>query len=126
MSFIKNNSFQDRRAAAAAAKKELLAKFAARPAADSPEMLAKQAERARIAAEREKRAAERERAKRAEAERLERERIAQVAAEEAAAEAARRAKEESDQALVKQLLDYEAELKSKRDARYAARKMRQR
>ncbi len=103
----------------------MIAKFKARPASDSPEMLAKQAERARIVAEREKRAAEREQAKRDEAERIERERIAQAAALEEAAEAARRAKEEGDQALRQQMLDYEANLKSKRDARYAARKARQ-
>ncbi len=87
-------------------------------------MLAKQAERARITAEREKRAAEREQAKREEAERREQERAAQAAAEEEAANAAKRAKEENDQALIKQMLEYEAELKSKRDARYAARKAR--
>lgn len=121
---MKNQSFQDRRAAAEAAKSALLEKFKARPASDSPEMLAKQAERARITAEREKRAAEREQAKREEAERREQERAAQAAAEEEAANAAKRAKEENDQALIKQMLEYEAELKSKRDARYAARKAR--
>lgn len=120
----KNNSFQDRVAASNAAKETLIAKFKARPASDSPEMVAKQAERMRIVAEREKRTAEREQVKREEAERIEREQIAQAAAVEEAAAAARLAKEEGDQALRKQMLDYEASLKSKRDARYAARKAR--
>jgi hypothetical protein len=108
---LKNESLEDRLAASKAAKQELLAKFKARPAADSPEMLAKQAERARIAEERDRRAAEQQEA---------------IAAAEAAAEAERIAKEEEDRAMVQQLLDYEAELKKKRDARYAARKARQR
>ncbi|MHB2263986.1 DUF6481 family protein [Aliihoeflea sp. PC F10.4] len=124
MSNVKNTSFQDRRAASDAAKSALVAKFKARPAADSPEMLAKQAERATIAAERLRRKEERDQAKREEAERVEQQRLAEAAAAEEAAGAARRAKEEADNALIKQMLDYEAEMKSKRDARYAARKAR--
>jgi hypothetical protein len=123
---LKNESLEDRLAASKAAKQELLAKFKARPAAGSPEMLAKQAERARIAEERDRRAAERKEQKRIEAERLKREQQEAIAAAEAAAEAERIAKEEEDRAMVQQLLDYEAELKKKRDARYAARKARQR
>lgn len=122
---ITNNNYQDRLAASNAAREALIAKFKARPANDSPEMLAKQAERARIAADREQRKAERQQAKREEAERIEREQVAQAAAAEEAVNEARRAKEESDKALVKQMMEYEAHLKSKRDARYAARKARQ-
>lgn len=121
---IRDNSFHDRRAAANTARDALIAKFKARPASDSPEILARKAERARIVAEREKRTAEREQAKRDEAERAQRDQIAQAAALEEAANAAQRAKEESAQTLRKQMLEYEAALKSKRDARYAARKAR--
>jgi hypothetical protein len=123
---LKNESLEDRLAASKAAKQEMLAKFKARPASDSPEMLAKQAERARIAEERDRRTAERKEQKRIEAERLKREEQEAIAAAEQAAEAERIAKEEEDRAMVQQLLDYEAELKKKRDARYAARKARQR
>lgn len=125
MSIIKNDRFQDRRAAADTARKALIARFKNRPASDSPEMLEKKAERARIKQAREMRKSEREQAKRAEAERAERDRIAQAMAAEAAAAAVRLAKEESEQALANQVLQYEAERKSKRDARYAARKARQ-
>lgn len=123
---MKNQSLADRLATSNAAKQELLAKFKARPAADSPEVLARQSERARIARERAERAAEREQERREEAERLERLQLEERAEAEAASKAAALAKEESDRAMVKQLLDYEADLKSKRDARYAARKQRQR
>lgn len=123
---MKNQSLADRLATSNAAKQALLAKFKARPAVDSPEVLAKQAERARISRERELRTAERERAKREEAERLERQAQEERAAAEEASKAAALAKEENDRAMVQQLLDYEADLKSKRDARYAARKQRQR
>jgi hypothetical protein len=123
---MKNQSLADRLATSNAAKQALLAKFKARPAVDSPEVLAKQAERARISRERELRTAERERAKREEAERLERQAQEERAAAEKASRAAVIAKEENDRAMVKKLLDYEADLKSKRDARYAARKQRQR
>jgi len=111
-------------AAADAAKKELLEKFKTRPAPDSPEMLAKQAERARIAAEREQRAAEREKAKREKAERQKREEAERLAAAELAANADRLAKEEADKARIEQVMQYEAERKAARDARYAARKAR--
>ncbi len=124
LSISKHQNFQDRRAAADAAKKQLLEKFKARPASDSPEMLAKQAERARIAAEREKRAAEREQARREKAERLQREEEARKAAAEEAANADRLAKEEADKARIEQVMQYEAERKAARDARYAARKAR--
>lgn len=125
MSKMHNTTFQDRRAAASAAKIALLEKFKARPANDSPEMLARQAERARIASEREKRAAERAQARHDENECLEQERLAQESAAKEVAIVARRAKEQSDQALVKQMLEYEFAQKNKRDARYAARKARQ-
>lgn len=123
---MKNQTLAERLATSNAAKKDLLAKFKARPAIDSPEVLARQSERARISRERAERAAEREQEKREEAERLERIKLEERAEAEAASKAAMVAKEESDRAMVKQLLDYEAELKSKRDARYAARKQRQR
>lgn len=124
LSISKHQNFQDRRAAADAAKKQLLEKFKARPAPDSPEMLAKQAERARIAAEREKRTAEREQAKREKAERLKREEEDREVAAEAAANADRLAREEAERARIEQVMQYEMERKAARDARYAARKAR--
>lgn len=126
MAIFTEQSLQERKAASNAAKLEMLKKFKQRPAADSPEVIARNAERARIAKEREERAAARQAQKQAEAERLEREKAEAAAQAEAEANAARISKEENDQAMVNQLMDYEAQLKAKRDARYAARKARQR
>jgi len=121
----------ERRNAANEAKKALLERFKAKPAADDPAVLAKQAERKAILAAREIREAEKARLKQ---EKLARE-AAEKAEREAAAEAARIAAEEVAQAEAKireaeenerisRLLSDEAERKAKRDARYAARKAR--
>ena len=70
MSAFKGAGFNDRRDAAASAKKALLEKFKARPAADDPEILRKQAEMKAIADAREVRAAERAKLKEADLARL--------------------------------------------------------
>jgi hypothetical protein len=121
----------ERRNAANEAKKALLERFKAKPAADDPAVLAKQAERKAILEARAIREAEKARLKQ---EKLARE-AAEKAEREAAAEAARIAAEEAAQAEAKireaeenerisRLLSDEAERKAKRDARYAARKAR--
>jgi hypothetical protein len=121
----------ERRNAANEAKKALLERFKAKPAADDPAVLARQAERKAILEARAIREAEKARLKQ---EKLARE-AAEKAEREAAAEAARIAAEEAAQAEAKlreaeeteriaRLLADEAARKAKRDARYAARKQR--
>jgi hypothetical protein len=121
----------ERRNAANDAKKALLERFKAKPAADDPKVLARQAERKAILEARAKRDEEKLRLKQ---ERMVRE-AAEKAAREAAEEAARREAEEKAAAEAKvreaeeaerigRLLADEAERKAKRDARYAARKSR--
>ena len=121
----------ERRAAANEAKKALLDRFKARPAADDPEVLARQAERKTILEAREQRNKEKEqlrqeKLKRDAEERARLEAIAEAerkAAEELAREAARlREIEENERAAT--MLAEEAAKKAKRDARYAARKSR--
>ncbi len=113
MAGFKDQNFNDRRSTSADAKKALLEKFRAKPAADDPEVQARLAERQKIAEARAARAAEREAAKQAEAARL--------AAE--AAEAKARAEREAAEA-AERLAAEELERKAARDARYAARKAR--
>jgi Family of unknown function (DUF6481) len=121
----------ERRNAANEAKKALLERFKAKPAADDPAVLARQAERKAILEARAVREAEKARLKQ---ERLARE-AAEKAAREAAAEAARleaeeKAREEAalrdaeENERIARVLADEAERKAKRDARYAARKSR--
>jgi len=106
-------NFDDRLSAAAAAKQALLDRFRARPAADDPAEIARQAGLKAIADARDVRVAERRAAKEAEAARLAAEELAKkVAAEAAAKEARARAAAE------------EAARKAARDAKYAARKAR--
>ncbi len=106
-------NFDDRISAAAAAKQALLERFRARPAADDPAEIARQAALKAIADARDARAAERKAAKDAEIARLAAEEAARkVAAELAAKEARARAAAQ------------EAERKAARDAKYAARKAR--
>jgi hypothetical protein len=101
-----DDSFSERRDAALKAKQALLEKFRARPKADDPAVLERQAERLATGAAREKRAAERK-----------------VAREEAAARAvAERAAHEAE--VKARAIALEAEQKAKRDARYAKRKAR--
>ena len=120
MSAFKGAGFNDRRDAAANAKKALLEKFKSRPAADDPDLLRKQAEMKAIAEAREVRAAERAKLKEAD---LERQRLE---AEAALAEQARMQAEQ--EALRLEALAREeaikAERKAARDAKYAARKAR--
>lgn len=113
MSSFKEPNFADRQKAAQQSRKSILEKFKSRPGPDDPAVQARAAERAAIAANREKQRLEREAAK-AEEKRL--------AEEAAAAEAARIAREQEEEAARQAAL--EAEQKAKRDARYAARKER--
>ncbi|TPN84107.1 hypothetical protein FJ987_03135 [Mesorhizobium sp. CU2] len=131
MAIYREKDIFERRNAANEAKKALLERFKAKPAADDPAVLARQAERKAILAAREIREAEKARLKqeklaREAAEKAEREAAAEaarIAAEEAAAaEAKIREAEETER--ISRLLSDEAERKAKRDARYAARKAR--
>lgn len=131
--FSKEASFAERLKTAAAAKKAQLESFKAKPAVDDPAVVAREAERKRVAEARAARAEARavaeaqrlaqeavERAQREaalEAERIEQEKAALVEAE---ARVAREAEEAELAALA------DAEKKAARDARYAARKARKR
>lgn len=131
MAIYKEKDFTERLNAANDAKKALLEKFKARPAADDPEVLARQAERKAILEARKIREAEKARLKQ---ERLEREAAeaearrkaeeeARLQAEAEAAEQARiREAEEAERLAAEEAL--ELAQKAKRDARYAARKAR--
>ena len=117
---FKGNKFGERQTASAEAKRAILAKFQARPAADDPEVQARAAERKAIADAREVRMAER---------RLEREaEAARQAAEREAAMAAEALRRKEEEAAAADALRREAllklEQKAARDARYAARKAR--
>lgn len=108
MSYLKNNSFQDRASASLEAKKALLAKMKVKPAVAAPEGLpdraaAKAAELAELRAKRE-------------AERTERRRVA------AEADSLRREIEAFNAETAE--LELRAKQKAARDARYAARKQR--
>ena len=120
MAAFKGSTFKDRATAAAEAKKALMESFRARPPADDPAVLARQAERRAIVEAREIRAAERKRQKEEEAARAAAADVARLEAEaKAAEESAARAAEQAarDEAI-------RAERKAARDARYAARKAR--
>ncbi len=112
----------ERRAAAAQAKQQLLKKFEAAPKPDDPDMVAKRAEREAIAAAREARRADRERAAQEDIARkaAEAEAIARAASAEADAREA-----DAKNRIARVLVD-EAERKAERDRRYAARKAKQR
>lgn len=119
---LKGSTFNDRRDEAAAAKKALVERFKARPPADDPAVLARAAERKAIAEARDGRSAER--AKKKAEEDLQRQ-----AEQRAKQEAEARAAEESAARVVEQTARDEAiraERKAARDAKYAARKARQR
>ena len=113
------NSMTDRLKAATEARAAALARFRDRPAADDPAVLARKAERAQIAREREVRVAAREQA-RLEAE-AQRAAEAEAERERQAAEEVRAAEEKVAQAAAARL-----EQKAQRDARYAARKAKAR
>jgi hypothetical protein len=131
LALFREKDFQERLSAQNEAKRALLDKFKARPAADDPYVLAKQAERkvileARATRDAEKAKRRQEKLAQEARERAEREAIAEaerLAAEEAAqADAKRREAEENER--IARLLADDAERKAKRDARYAARKAR--
>ncbi len=120
MSAFKGAGFNDRRDAAANAKKALLEKFKARPAIDDPAMLERQAELKAISDAREVRAAERAKTKEAD---LARQRVE----EEAALREQERLAAEQEVLRLEGLAREEAikaERKAARDAKYAARKAR--
>jgi hypothetical protein len=114
------DSYDERIATAANARKAALEKFRAKPPADDPAVLARQAAQQAVIDARAVRAAERQAAREVEAARKAAEDVARLA-EEAAREA------EKAVALAAQAarkLAEEAERKAIRDARYAARKAR--
>jgi hypothetical protein len=115
MSGFKEPGFADRQKAAQEARKNILNKFRSQPGPDDPAVKARQAEREAFAAARAKVSAEREAAK---AERIR-------LAEEAAAATAARLLREKEEAAARQAA-IEAEQKAARDARYAARKKKNR
>lgn len=119
-------NFADRRQEAAEAKKKLLEKFAKAPKADDPEVAAKRAERAAIAAAREERRAERERLKREEQEKKAAEEAARAEAAAAKAAEEERERNASKHAMIEQIAADQAAKKAERDRRYAARKARKR
>lgn len=126
MSFLNTNRFQDRQAAAAAARKSMAEKFASRPKYDpnDPSVQKREAERRAILEAREQREIEKAR-KKAEAEAAEAERAAKEAAErieQERVEALRREAEDAERRVEQERLEFEKKLE--RDARYAARKAR--
>jgi hypothetical protein len=126
MSFLNTNKFQDRQAAAAAARKAMAERFASRPKYDptDPKVLEREAARKAVLEARALREIERARLK-AEAEAAEAARKAAEAVERAERErleALRRTEEEATLKAEQERLEFEKKLE--RDARYAARKAR--
>ena len=113
-----NDKVDDRLSAQAKAKQAMLDKFKAKPAADDPAVLARQAERREIVAAREARASQRQAEKEAEAARLAAEQAVRES-ELAAEREAQRLRELDAAAEAKRVA---AEQKAARDARYAKRK----
>jgi hypothetical protein len=130
MKHPRDRNFSERRNSAAEARNILLDKFKVAPKSDDPELVAR---RESIAAARAVRQAERDRLKQ---ERLERERaeaaaaaeaeLRAIAEAEAVAKAEVEAREAEQKRLTARVVTDEAERKAKRDAKYAARKARQR
>jgi hypothetical protein len=126
MSFLNTNKFQDRQAAAAAARKAMAEKFASRPKYDpsDPAVQKREAERRAILEARQQREIERAQ-KKAEAEAAEAVRKAAEEAsrqEELRALAMRSEAEEATRRAEAERIEFERKLE--RDARYAARKAR--
>lgn len=124
MKNARNNDFSDRRIAASEAKSALLNAYRAAKTAAEPAKLARQAERATIAAAREERRIERERTKREEAERRAIEAAERQAAADAEARAEIEAREAAERNRIARVIDDEATRKAERDRRYANRKAR--
>ncbi len=128
---LKEDRFVDRQAAAQAALAARVAKFKARPAADDPTVIAREAGRRAIAEARAAREAVKEAARQEEL-RLKAEAEAQRKAAldeahreaEATAEAAEAEKKLAKHAQATLILAQEVERKAIRDAKYAARKAR--
>ncbi len=122
----KEKSFNDRLADQAKARAAQLERARAKSPANDPQFAARQAERKRVADERDARIAAREAEKaaerRREVERKAAEDAARQEAERLAAEEREKAKREEADKLVKLLADQ----KAARDARYAARKAKKR
>ena len=108
---FKEPTFLDLQAAARNAKKDILAKFKAKPGPDDPEVIKRQAERQAVAAQR----AEAQKAR--ELEKTQKKARDAALAAEAAAQAERDKARKEAAAIALQ-----AEQKAARDARYAARK----
>ncbi|GAN47303.1 hypothetical protein ME121_1310 [Methylobacterium sp. ME121] len=116
---LKTDHLVDRLAETARARQATLARFRARPAADDPGLLARQAARHAVIQARDLRATEREAVRLAAAVKHEAE--VQAARARAAAESDRLAAEKAEQQVARA-----AEQKAARDARFAARKARAR
>jgi hypothetical protein len=130
MPAYKNPGFQERQEAAARARSAALAKFRAKPPLDEAVIAERIARRqAREAVQAEKRAAVRRAKEEAEAAKREQEKQSAAAVDAAAkakAEAADKARAEATaQKVAQRKLWTEEDRKAARDARYAARKMRQ-
>lgn len=110
---FKEPGFADRQKAAQEARKDIVAKFRAKPGPDDPAVAQRRAEREAHAAEREKTRKLRE------LEKAEKRLRDAEAAEQAAIQAVREKAEMAEKAIA-----LEAERKAARDARYAARKSR--
>ena len=126
MSFLNTNKFQDRQAAAAAARKATAERFASRPKYDpnDPKVLEREAARRAVLEARAAREIERARQK-AEADAAEVARKAAdeiVRAEQERVDALRRTEAEATLKAEQERLEFEKKLE--RDARYAARKAR--
>lgn len=117
MSGFKYPDHNDRRTAALDARKALLEKMKTRVIPGHPDFEKVQAERVRIAQEREQR-------HRAALEEKQRKELEAKAAEQAAAIAKQKAERAAYQAKMAAQKDLEAKQKAARDARYAARKAR--
>jgi hypothetical protein len=122
MSAHRNDNFGDRLSTAAKAKTEMLARFRARPAPDSPEMVERQAALAAVSEAREARMKERQ-AKRDAATARHALELEALAAEEKAKATAQAALDAENSVRSAELA---AEQKAARDARYAARRARKR
>lgn len=119
MNPFKSDQLVDRLEATAKARQANLARFRARPAADDPVVLARQAARRAVVQALDVRMTEREATRLAA--KAEREAEALAAEAQAAAERARQAAEQAERQVA-----LAAEQKAARDARFAARKARAR
>jgi hypothetical protein len=126
MSKFNQNDFSERRKAAAGAKKAMVERFRAQPAASDPVIMERKAARVVASRERTARIASREAARRVETERQTSElKVREGAAARLALSQAESLAAES-RADAERAVDLLAEQKAARDLRYAARKARRR